>query len=275
MARVEFALAGAIVVVACIAFSPITAAMVARMSPVDATRRLKTPPAWGWKQVLPVFGLLLLAFTPFQARSGEKPVLTPQDLEFTILIMGALAALAAILAMGSGPGSRRALGLRWKGNGRALGVGVLAFFVTLPGILGLMQMTPWVLSRMGLAFEDPGFAELFASVDGVRLAGLLILATFIGPFFEELLFRGFLQPVLIARLGPVWGIALCSAFFALLHDTSFLPIFGLSILLGGLAYRTRRLIAPVGVHALHNALQLSQLFVDAPEDVSSGLFRMV
>jgi membrane protease YdiL (CAAX protease family) len=149
-------------------------------------------------------------------------------------------------------------------------VGLLAYFVSLPGLLGLMQMTPWIMSRLGIEFETPAYAELFSSVSGPRLVGLLLLAVVVQPFFEELLFRGFLQPVLVARTGPAIGIGLTSALFASMHGVHFLPIFGFSILLGGLGYRTRRLAACVGVHALHNALELSRLFVEAPTQVDPG-----
>jgi hypothetical protein len=142
-ARVEYALGGAILVVACAAFSPITAAMISRLSPRDALRRLHTPPPWGWKQTLPILTALLLAFFPWPVSSSEAEALPGSvNLEIVVLVTGGLAGLATVLALGSGPGSTRALGLRWEGNGRAVGVGLLAYFVSLPGLLGLMQMTP-------------------------------------------------------------------------------------------------------------------------------------
>jgi membrane protease YdiL (CAAX protease family) len=51
-------------------------------------------------------------------------------------------------------------------------------------------------------------------------ASLILLAIFgatAAPLFEELAFRGFLQPLLVSNLGVVGGIALASALFGGLH----------------------------------------------------------
>ena len=80
------------------------------------------------------------------------------------------------------------------------------------------------------------------------------------PFFEELIFRGFLQPLLVQNLGDRGGVFLTSLVFALPHgDSAFLPIFGLALLLGSLKLRTQRLSAPFAVHALHNAIVFALL----------------
>jgi len=82
------------------------------------------------------------------------------------------------------------------------------------------------------------------------------------PLFEEVMFRGFLQPLLVQNLGDRGGVALTSFVFALLHGaSSILPIFGLSLVLGGIMLRTQRLAAPWAVHALHNGLMLVLLFL--------------
>jgi membrane protease YdiL (CAAX protease family) len=81
------------------------------------------------------------------------------------------------------------------------------------------------------------------------------LVIFVLPFFEELVFRGFLQPLFVQNLGDRGGVFLTSLVFAIPHgDSAFLPIFGLALLLGSLKLRTQRLSAPYAVHALHNAV---------------------
>jgi membrane protease YdiL (CAAX protease family) len=48
-----------------------------------------------------------------------------------------------------------------------------------------------------------------------------------------------------------------SAVFGLLHGPSAsLPIFGLSLILGGVMLRTQRLLAPCLIHMLHNGLMV-------------------
>src|SRR5262249_54711405 len=81
------------------------------------------------------------------------------------------------------------------------------------------------------------------------------------PLFEEALFRGMLQPVLVQYLRPAAGIVVTSILFGAMHGLdAFLPIFALSLLLGWIRHRTQRLSAAWAVHALHNAGQFVMLF---------------
>ena len=57
--------------------------------------------------------------------------------------------------------------------------------------------------------------ELLA--DTISLAAAAILGTTIAPWFEELFFRGLLQPVAVRAVGVVPGIILAALPFALLH----------------------------------------------------------
>jgi len=92
-----------------------------------------------------------------------------------------------------------------------------------------------------------------------------VLGTLVVTFFEELIFRGFLQPFLVQNFRDVGGVVLTSLIFALLHGgVAFGPIFALSLLLGGVALRTRRLWASWAMHAAHNGLMLA-LFLYDPE----------
>jgi membrane protease YdiL (CAAX protease family) len=67
----------------------------------------------------------------------------------------------------------------------------------------------------------------------------------IGPFFEELVFRGFLQPLLERALGAVPAIVLAAIPFALLHGVQYqwswqhLAL----IMLAGCAFGTARYLA--------------------------------
>ena len=71
----------------------------------------------------------------------------------------------------------------------------------------------------------------------------------------ELLFRGFLLPVLVRYLGTAWGIVGTSLLFGILHGVDFVvPITGLALLLGWVRLRTGRLAAAWTVHALHNGV---------------------
>jgi hypothetical protein len=79
------------------------------------------------------------------------------------------------------------------------------------------------------------------------------------------IFRGFLQNALEPRIGAWPAVIVASLAFALMHGvTAAIPIFGLSLILGVVMLRTRRITACWFVHALHNGLTTGLLYL-APE----------
>ena len=89
----------------------------------------------------------------------------------------------------------------------------------------------------------------------------ILLAVLVAPLLEEILFRAFLQPLLVQNLSDRLGIVVTSLVFAALHGTAALvPIFALSLLLGAIMLRTQRLFAVWAVHATHNALVFLLLY---------------
>ena len=98
-------------------------------------------------------------------------------------------------------------------------------------------------------------ATWIGSLSGGARALSALLVILVLPFFEELIFRGFLQPLFVQNLGDRGGVFLASLVFAVLHgDSAFLPIFCLALLLGSLKLRTQSLASCFAVHALHNAV---------------------
>jgi membrane protease YdiL (CAAX protease family) len=156
----------------------------------------------------------------------------------------------------------RCLGL-WPGrNGRAVLAGALAYALLLPAIIGTTAWWPWVFARLGGQYELQAIVLELAALRGAALAAAVVLAVLVVPLLEELLFRSFLQPLLVQNLGDRGGVAATSVVFAALHGPSaFLPLFALSLVLGFVMLRTQRLAAAWAVHALHNGLQLALLFL--------------
>jgi len=102
---------------------------------------------------------------------------------------------------------------------------------------------------------------------GGAVAGLALVAYQAGA--EELLFRGWMQPVLCARLGPLAGLALTSAIFAGLHlagaPRSLLAVVNITLgglLFGLLALRTGGLWAAIGAHVAWNWTEQYALGLD-------------
>jgi membrane protease YdiL (CAAX protease family) len=65
-----------------------------------------------------------------------------------------------------------------------------------------------------------------------------IIGVTLGPLCEELVFRGFMQPVFVRTLGPVLGILVTAVFFGSLHlaQNGFAWQSGLLITLAGMAF---------------------------------------
>jgi membrane protease YdiL (CAAX protease family) len=85
----------------------------------------------------------------------------------------------------------------------------------------------------GRRFEDPAgppFDRFLHSPGWILLFGLF--AIIIGPLFEEMIFRGFMQPLLTRDLGIPAGIILTAAIFGLLHAPEYSGAWQYVVLVG-------------------------------------------
>ncbi|HLY16532.1 MAG TPA: type II CAAX endopeptidase family protein [Bryobacteraceae bacterium] len=89
-------------------------------------------------------------------------------------------------------------------NSFAASRGVLAAVGVVAG--SLLLRTPDIDSPMKKLLSDPKSIVLLA-----------VLGTTLAPMCEEILFRGFLQPLLVRSLGAVGGVLLAAVPFGLLH----------------------------------------------------------
>ena len=98
-----------------------------------------------------------------------------------------------------------------------------------------------------------GFEHFFirTPLDAVLIGITMVL---IGPFAEELLFRGIIFNALARRVGTVAGAVFSGLLFSSLHgDPILLPFLALQATLWALAYRrTGNLWVPICAHALNN-----------------------
>ena len=221
-------------------------------------RRGRAPTAtWGFAHVVLVAccmaAILFLSAVAWPPRRDDSDLAA--TLARTALALGGGALVIAATALRTSPDRWRALGLEWRGSLRGAIGGWVAYAAMVPGMIGLALVARWVLERIGVEFETQLVVRKFLAMPEAEVPIVIVLGVFVMPFLEELTFRAFLQPVLVRRAGPVLGIALTSSGFAALHGASaFLPIFGLSFVLGAVMQSTGRLLASWAVHALHNGL---------------------
>lgn len=85
----------------------------------------------------------------------------------------------------------------------------------------------------------------------LTVAGLLI------PFYEEIVFRGFLFGALERRWGGVWALGISSIVFALIHGLTHLPVLTfVALALGWLRLRTGDLRQSILLHCANNTLAI-------------------
>lgn len=139
--------------------------------------------------------------------------------------------------------------------------GLGGYFVAFPlvVIISLVNQQIW----QGKGGSNPLLLLALESQDKIALIIFFITASVAAPFFEEVIFRGFLLPSLTRYL-PVWGaIVVSSLIFALAHLnlSEVLPLATLGIVLGFVYTRSKNLLSSMLLHSLWNSGTLISLFI--------------
>jgi membrane protease YdiL (CAAX protease family) len=120
--------------------------------------------------------------------------------------------------------------------------------------------------------------ELLADKSAVVLVA--VFGTTLGPLCEEIVFRGFLQPLLVRSFGVVWGVLTAAVPFGLLHLQQYgnswrhvLLITLAGAAFGWIRYRTGSTKAAVITHAAYNGVFFVLLAVEqaTPHAAALGL----
>ncbi len=166
------------------------------------------------------------------------------------------------------PGITRAVGLRFEPRDAASGVVGAALIIPVVLVIGGLGAiaASLIASWSGAPPPEPTAHEgllRFVMSDDPATKWLFAALVVIGaPVAEETIYRGMIQTAFLrASRSPSAAILLASAIFTMMHvpivEWFALPaIFALSIGLGVVAERTKRLAAPIIIHALFNLLNL-------------------
>ncbi|GIU74883.1 MAG: hypothetical protein KatS3mg004_1970 [Bryobacteraceae bacterium] len=129
----------------------------------------------------------------------------------------------------------------------------------LTGVLGPALVI--FIAVLGEVLHTPVIDNAVARLLRDRWSVLLVgsFAVTLGPLAEELIFRGFFQPLAVRTFGPWGGITLASLPFALLHGPQYawnwqhmLLLFLASFVFGYTRHRTGSTAASTIVHATYN-----------------------
>jgi uncharacterized protein len=134
-----------------------------------------------------------------------------------------------------------------------MGWGILGYLVAIPLVVIVSLLSQQLLQGQGGG--NPLLPILVESQDGVAKFILWVTVAIAAPFFEELLFRGFLLPSL-TKVISVWpAIAISGFLFALAHLNlaDIMPLTVLGMVLGFVYMRSGNLLAPMLLHALWNS----------------------
>ena len=166
------------------------------------------------------------------------------------------AAVAAILRLEYGRPFWRSLG--WNETRLPLPWCVLCGLLTSLSVAGIGKL---------LRAPETSGPLIDMMKDHRTLILLAIFGTTAAPLFEELAFRGFLQPLLVRSLGAVTGIGLAAALFGALHFSEYgnswrsALLVGLSgVAFGCIRHFTGSTKASAIAHAAFNALPFMLMF---------------
>ncbi|BAN49489.1 CPBP family intramembrane glutamic endopeptidase [Metapseudomonas resinovorans] len=94
-------------------------------------------------------------------------------------------------------------------------------------VLATLLLVPLLALGTGLVGWQPKWPEILWPWLAINLLAVVLA--------EELVFRGLLQPLLVARLGPRYGVPLTALLFGAVH-LPFSPLFAVLATLAGLGY---------------------------------------
>lgn len=142
---------------------------------------------------------------------------------------------------------------------RDAAAGFGCYFLAFPMVVLASGVTMLLFEGLGLEMSlQPTVLDLKQIQSATEWGVVFVLVVIVGPFCEEVMFRGVLFPWLSHRLGIWGGLGLHSVVFALMHGhgASMFPLFVLSVLLGAVYMVRENLMAAVWMHSVFNAVSL-------------------
>lgn len=228
--------------------------------------RPRREPFWDYIDLALVLGLILLGLviisviaglivaTDKRLQSNLAPLILPTNIAAYAVIYFALK-----LVLGSRYGQPVFSSLGWRRARPHLAI------VAAGGVVLAIA-----LSLLGNALHTPKVNSPFENLGSTpfSFAMLAFMAVILAPIFEELFFRGFLQPLFSRTLGAVAGIVITAALFGGMHapEYSWAWQYAFCVMLAGIAfgylrYRTNSIIPCTVMHGCFNAVSVIALAV--------------
>ena len=245
---------------------PLPAPLPTPLPPEDTPHQIQSAPIpderqpfWGYSDLALVIGLLFASIVLLLLLIGGLNAVYPKiQTNPTALVLPMQLALYGLiyldfrLIFGARYGRPVFASLGWRRTGFNVFltvIGGIALAFALSAIASLIH-TPKVDSPIEQLAKDP-----------VNFVAFAIIAVSIAPLFEELFFRGFLQPLFSRSVGMVAGIVLTAALFGALHapEYSWAWQYGVAVGLAGAIFgwiraKTNSIIPSTIMHGSYNAV---------------------
>jgi len=216
---------------------------------------------WGLRQVLlallmaagPIVALtVLVLFLPKQSQPQEVSASAAAiAVVFTVLVDGWFLLWAWMFSLRPGRLSATSWGLRPVGKTIfwLVPVALVGIYVVSAGYEAVFQ------ALAGRPTPEQDVVEMFPH-SSAGLIFFVLLAVVAAPFFEEVVFRGFLFQGLASSWGTIPGVLASAALFSAIHAqlTVFVPLFILGVVLAWVFYYTRSLWTSIALHAVFNSI---------------------
>ena len=228
-----------------------------------------------------ILGSLLIGFIASQIfnvpllQAGNE-LLNPKNVQMARLLNTAATAIsfflpALIVAKMSSKNSFESLGFNRAISFKQI---ILVLFITLGGMFlsgslaALNEIIPMPASFLKKARElEATYQSAMLTMATMKNFGdylLTLLVIGLAPaIFEEVLFRGSMQTILIGWFKSPWiGIIFTAIIFSAIHGSyfGFLPRIGLGIVLGLVYYFSKNLWLSIAMHFLNNAVVVTQIY---------------
>lgn len=158
------------------------------------------------------------------------------------------------------------IGLNENNVMRDVFLGLGSYCVILPCFMVVVMALSYLVSLVRYEPAPHPLVDIFVVEDKDNMWLIwfsVFLACTVGPFIEEVFFRGFCY----TALRKAWGVKIAmvgsAAFFSLIHYSAFafIPIFLLGLVLAYLYEKRGTLIPSITVHIIHNSLFIGYFFI--------------
>jgi len=209
--------------------------------------------------------LMFVHWAHFFLRVPDGDLVHLQIILQTLLFHGGGFAAVLVLMRSKGTSWKAAFGLNRSEIRKSLRTGTVYFLAAMPVVTAATIIYRLFLSHIGYHVEPQGVVLVLADPQSPLSLQiyLIVFASLIAPFVEELLFRGIALPIFSRPFRIPVSVLIVSLLFAAIHFhiPSVVPLFLIACAFSLAYVHSGSILVPIVMHVLFNALNLATLLV--------------